>query len=60
MTFPETITPSTATETAAQPCDGDPFGLADLPSFLRRSPQPTKPAGAGEAMRSTPGQEPRS
>ncbi len=42
MTFPETTTPTTCTETAAQACGGDPFGLDDIPDFLRRSPSKTK------------------
>ncbi len=37
MTFPETIIPCTDTETAAQTSGGDPFGLDDIPDFLRRS-----------------------
>ena len=35
----------------------DPFRLGDIPSFLRRTPQPAKPADTGEAMCSTPDQE---
>ena len=57
MTCQQTNTPSTDTEPAAQPCDGDPLDLADIPDFLRRTPQPAKPARTGEVMRSTLGQE---
>ncbi len=38
MTFNKSITPSTGTETASQYSEDDPFGLADIPHFLRRSP----------------------
>ena len=52
MTFPETTTPTAATETAPQPCGDDPFGLANIPDFLRRAPKPTGPARA--TLPSTP------
>ena len=42
MTFPETITPTPDTETAPQSCGNDPFGLDDIPDFLRRTPGKTK------------------
>ncbi len=42
MTFPETITPTPDTETAPQSCGDDPFGLDDIPDFLRRTPGKTK------------------
>ena len=54
MTFPETTTPSTDTETASQSCDDDPFGLDQIPTFLRRTPN--DPLPVAEAMRSTPDQ----
>ncbi len=38
MTYHKTITPSTDTETAPQSCGDDPFGLDDIPGFLRRTP----------------------
>ncbi len=38
MTFPDTITPHTDTETAPQSCGDDPFGLDQIPAFLRRTP----------------------
>ncbi len=44
MTISKTTTPSTDTETAPQPCGGDPLGLDQIPEFLRRSPGDTKPA----------------
>ena len=56
MTFPETTTPSTGPETASQFSEDDPFGLGDIPDFLRRTPQPAKPADSGEVMCSTPDQ----
>ncbi len=37
MTFRETTTPSADTETAPQTSGDDPFGLDDIPDFLRRS-----------------------
>lgn len=40
MTIPKTTIPSTNTETAPQPCGGDPL---DIPDFLRRTPGDTKP-----------------
>ena len=43
MTFPDTITPSTDTETAPQACGDDPFGLDQIPTFLRRTPGDIKP-----------------
>lgn len=57
MTSPEITTSSTGPETAPQSCGDDPFGLADIPDFLRRTPQPAKPASTGEDMRSIPGRE---
>ncbi len=42
MTFPDTITPHTDTETAPQPCGDDPFGLDQIPAFLRRTPGDTR------------------
>ncbi len=42
MTFPETTPPSTATEPASQYSEDDPFGLDDIPDFLRCSPGKTK------------------
>ncbi len=44
MTFPDTTTPHTDTETAPQSCGDDPFGLANIPDFLRRTPDNIKPA----------------
>ncbi len=43
MTFPETTPPSADTEPASRYCGDDPFGLGDIPAFLRRTP------GAGRA-----------
>ena len=44
MTFKETTTPHTDPETAPQTSGDDPLDLANIPDFLRRSPQPaTKP-----------------
>ncbi len=42
MTFPETTTPSTGPEPAPQYCGDDPFGLDDIPDFLRRTPGKTR------------------
>ena len=42
MTFPETTTPRTDTETASQFCEDHPFGLNDIPDFLRRTPGKTR------------------
>ena len=42
MTFPEITTPHIDTETAPQACGDDPFGLDDIPDFLRRTPGRTK------------------
>ena len=42
MTYRQTITPSTDTETAAQSCGDDPCGLDDIPAFLRRVPDDPK------------------
>ncbi len=42
MTFPDTITPHTDTETAPQSCGDDPFGLDQIPAFLRRAPGDTR------------------
>ena len=38
MTYRQTITPSNDPETAPQSCGDDPFGLDDIPDFLRRTP----------------------
>ncbi len=38
MTFPETTTLSPSTVAAPQ-ASGDPFGLDDIPAFLRRTPR---------------------
>ncbi len=46
MTFNEATTPNTDTKTAPQTSRGDPLDLSDIPTFLRRSPQPAKPADA--------------
>ncbi len=54
MTYQEITTPSTGTETAAQPCDDDPLDLSNIPAFLRRTPKPAEPSRAGETLRSTP------
>ncbi len=42
MTFPDTTIPHTDTETAPQPCGDDPFGLDQIPAFLRRAPGDTR------------------
>ncbi len=42
MTINQSTTPSADTEPAAQPCNGDPFGLANIPDFLRRTPGDTR------------------
>ncbi len=42
MTFPDTITPHTVPEPAPQSCGDDPFGLDQIPAFLRRSPGNTR------------------
>ncbi len=42
MTFPESITPHADTETASQSCEDDPFGLDQIPAFLRRTPGDTR------------------
>ena len=42
MTHHQTTTPHTDTETAPQSCGDDPFGLNDIPDFLRRTPGKTK------------------
>ena len=47
MTYRQTTTPNTDTVTASQPCDDDPFGLNDIPTFLRRMPKPAESARAG-------------
>ena len=44
MTCKETTIPSTDTETAPQSCGDDPFGLANIPDFLRRTPGKIKRA----------------
>ena len=58
MTFPETTTPIPDTVAAPQSCGDDPFGLDDMPDFLRRSPgktrrrqQPRKPWKTTPAMK---------
>ena len=38
MTCQEITIPNTDTETAPQPCGDDPFGLTQIPAFLRRTP----------------------
>ncbi len=43
MTVSQTTTPTAGTEPASQYCDDDPFGLDDIPDFLRRTPGKTKP-----------------
>ena len=43
MTFPETTTPSTDPETAPQTCGGDPLDIGNIPEFLRRTPDDTRP-----------------
>ena len=43
MPCQERITPSTDPETASQYSEADPFGLSDIPDFLRRTPDKTKP-----------------
>ena len=47
MTCQQIITPSADTETVPQPCGDDPFGLVDIPGFLRRTPKPAEPSRAG-------------
>ena len=44
MTFPETTTPHTDTVAAPQASGDDPFGLDDIPAFLRRTPGATRAA----------------
>ena len=44
MTYNETTTPYPDTETAPQSCGDDPFGLDDIPDFLRRTSSKTKRA----------------
>ena len=44
MTFPETTTPTPDTVVAPQSSGDDPFGLDDIPDFLRRTSGKTKPA----------------
>ena len=46
MTYLKAITPNPDTEPGPQSCGDDPFGLNDLPSFLRRTPKPAEPAPA--------------
>ena len=43
MTFSKTITPTADTEPALQFSQDDPFGLDDIPDFLRRSPGKINP-----------------
>ena len=52
MPYQQSITPSTDPEADPQSCGDDPFGLDDIPGFLRRTPKPVEPAGAGETLRS--------
>ena len=42
MTFNKTTPPSADTETVSQSCKDDPFGLDQIPDFLRRTPGKTK------------------
>ena len=42
MTCRETITPTAGPETASQYSEADPFGLDNIPDFLRRTPGKTK------------------
>ena len=42
MTYHQTTTPHPDTETAPQLCGDDPFGLANSPAFLRRTPGDTR------------------
>ncbi len=42
MTCQEITIPNTDTETAPQRCGDDPFGLAQIPAFLRRTPGDTR------------------
>ena len=42
MTYHKTTTPNTDPEPAPQYCGDDPFGLDDIPDFLRRTPNKTK------------------
>ncbi len=51
MTYYKTITRSTDTKTAPQSCGDDPFGLDDIPGFLRRTPNPTERERAGRDKR---------
>ena len=51
MTYHKAITPNPDTETAPQSCGDDPFGLDDIPGFLRRTPKPAEPARVGRDKR---------
>ena len=44
MTYLKAITPNPDTETAPQSCGDDPFGLNDIPAFLRRTPESVRAA----------------
>ncbi len=48
MTYRQTTIPHATTGTGPQPCGDDPFDLAQIPNFLRRTPKPAEPAGAPE------------
>ena len=43
MTFNKTTLPSADTEPAPQYCGDDPFGLDQIPDFLRRTPAVEQP-----------------
>ncbi len=47
MTCHETTTRHVDTVSASQSCGDDPFGLDDIPGFLRRTPKPAEPSRAG-------------
>ena len=47
MTCHETTTRHADTVSASQPGEDDPFGLDDIPGFLRRTPKPAVPSRAG-------------
>ncbi len=46
MTCHKTITPNTGTGSGPQSCGNDPFGLDDIPDFLRRTPDSISEDGA--------------
>ena len=56
MTRQEITAPSTDTKPVPRSCGDDPLDIGNIPAFLRRT-QPAEPVGAGETLRSTPGQE---